>query len=177
MSENAERILRDLALIKRTLDSLTPAVVHDLVRRSKYRAATDQAGERAHVKGAVSDPTLSAVVRIMSGQNIADPIFDNVRDIARTIADLADLCVKIEDKRRFIYDTADKAGVKSTIAYCECCGREVSCTKTDRLRSGYCSADYTAWLRAGKPYRAQFEQNQRAKTLANTGETKKTVSV
>lgn len=44
---------------------------------------------------------------------------------------------------------------------CAACLREVACTANDRLRSGYCFADYQAWVRAGRPDRAEFERQRR----------------
>jgi hypothetical protein len=44
---------------------------------------------------------------------------------------------------------------------CNACGRWVPGTPDDRLRSGYCDADYRAWLRAGRPDRAAFERDRR----------------
>ena len=44
---------------------------------------------------------------------------------------------------------------------CAACDRWVPGTDADRIRAGYCPADYAAWLRAGKPDRARFERHQR----------------
>ena len=44
---------------------------------------------------------------------------------------------------------------------CQCCERWVEGTENDRLRSGYCEADYKAWVRAGRPDRAQFERERK----------------
>jgi hypothetical protein len=41
---------------------------------------------------------------------------------------------------------------------CAACGRDVAGTDIDRLRAGFCSACYQAWLRAGRPDRPRFEK-------------------
>lgn len=46
--------------------------------------------------------------------------------------------------------------------HCAACDRWVEGTANDRLRSGYCHTDYTAWVRAGRPDRAQFERQRRS---------------
>jgi hypothetical protein len=45
--------------------------------------------------------------------------------------------------------------------FCGCCGRWVEGTANDRLRSGYCHTDYTAWIRDGRPDRLAFERRRR----------------
>jgi len=107
-------------------------------------------------KGTHSDPTLAAVIRKMSGETSNDPIYEAVRTIALTLNDIATLTQLIDQQVRFVTEGVERQK-ESTIVYCEACGREVSRTPKDRLRSGYCSKCYARWIRQGRPYRATFE--------------------
>ena len=42
------------------------------------------------------------------------------------------------------------------------CGRHCTGVGDDRLKSGYCPADWTAWLRAERPDRGEFEARRRS---------------
>lgn len=48
--------------------------------------------------------------------------------------------------------------------YCQACGRHCSGSGEDRLRSGYCPADFKAWCRDGRTDRATFERGRRVPT-------------
>lgn len=153
--KNTDRMVRDIERSLKTLNKLTPALVADLVRRGGTRATPERSqsnGPRG--KGTHSDPTLAAVVRKLSGNSSSDPIFDAVRSIALALDDIAKQCQHIDDAVRFATNADTK---ESTIVYCQACGREIAGTPADRVRSGYCQADYQRWLRAGRPYRATFE--------------------
>jgi hypothetical protein len=54
-----------------------------------------------------------------------------------------------------------KTGRASTSDPCRACGKTVSGLGEDRLRSGYCPADYQAWVRRGRPDRRAFELERR----------------
>lgn len=56
---------------------------------------------------------------------------------------------------------ADTAGT----GYCQACGTHCSGAGDDRLRSGYCNPCRMAWDRAGRPDRASFERERRARTV------------
>ena len=119
-------------------------------------------------RGSYSDPTLANVVRKMEG-DIYDPVYEAVKSIATSLNDMASLAMKIDDSVRFILDTNERRQ-RSETSVCEACLREVLCTPKDRLKSGYCATHYQAWLRAGKPYRAQFEHEVREKLLEESKE-------
>lgn len=154
---NAEKITRDIERSLKTLNKLSPALVADLVRRSRYRATEKpRSVQGAKSKGTHSDPTLAAVVRKLSGEQGTDPIFESVKTLAITLNDIATLCQLIDQQIRFVTEVGERAK-ESTIVHCQACGREVAGTPKDRIRSGYCQADYAKWIRAGRPYRASFE--------------------
>ena len=154
---NRDRISRDVDRSLKTLNTLTPALVADLVRRAGTRAMPEKSGDQGPKgKGSHSDPTLSAVVRKMSGETSSDPIYEAVRTIALTLNDIATLTQLIDQQIRYVTEGAERVK-QSTIVYCEACGREVSRTPKDRLRSGYCHGCYAKWTRQGRPYRATFE--------------------
>lgn len=84
-----------------------------------------------------------------------------VRALQRAYEALGDLFEKLDsiDKLANI-PRHDPSG------HCLCCDRWVEGTANDRLKSGYCHADYQAWLREGRPDRVDFERRRRAERAA-----------
>ena len=165
MSRNAEKMNRDRNRALNTLNKLNETIINDLVRRASTRATSDAKPDGPRTKGAVSNPTLNAVVRNMSGNTTQDPIFDAVKDLAHILSNIADLSQKADDRIRFITDTTSR--IKDVqVINCEACLREVAGTKSDRLRSGYCQACYQAWYRSGMGYRLTFELSRRVSDSA-----------
>jgi len=165
MSRNAEKMNRDRNRALNTLNKLNETIINDLVRRASTRATSDAKPDGPRTKGAVSNPTLNAVVRSMSGNTTQDPIFDAVKDLAHILSNIADLSQKADDRIRFITDTTSR--IKDVqVINCEACLREVAGTKSDRLRSGYCQACYQAWYRSGMGYRLTFELSRRVSDSA-----------
>ena len=94
-------------------------------------------------------------------------MYDTVAEIAQLLDEIHALAQRIETKVSFVVDVADRKR-ESTIIYCEACEREIAGTTNDRVRSGYCSACFQAWNRAGKPYRTQFEATRKKADTAKT---------
>lgn len=162
MSQNLARMTDDRQRILRAMDSLTPVRLADLDRRSRFKATRDAQSESVgRSVGHVSDPTGNHVANLLDGKNCSDPIWESVRRVAQILADMADLSLALANEARFVESAADQAGIAKTIHCCAACGREVAGGPRDRIRSGYCGADFQAWTRAGKPYRAQFEAQRR----------------
>jgi hypothetical protein len=154
--------------VEKTLGNLTSTMLDELARRGGKKEQDKITTEGPRGRGSYSDPTLANVVRKMEG-DIYDPVYEAVKSIATSLNDMASLAMKIDDSVRFILDTNERRQ-RSETAVCEACLREVLCTPKDRLKSGYCATHYQAWLRAGKPYRAQFEHEVREKLLEETQE-------
>jgi len=165
MSRNADKMNRDRSRALNTLNKINETLINDLVRRASSRATSDAKPDGPRTKGAVSNPTLNAVIRSMSGATPQDPIFDAVKDLAHILSNIADLSQKADDRIRFITDTTSR--IKDVqVIHCEACLREVAGTKSDRLRSGYCQACYQAWYREGMGYRLTFELSRRVSDSA-----------
>ena len=160
---NADRMKYDSKRVEQVLNKLTPTILDELARRAGKREVDKITSEGPRGRGSYSDPTLANVVRKLEGKD-HDPVYEAVRTIATSLADMASLASRIDDQVRFILDT-DEHTKRSETALCEACYRVVLCTPRDRLKSGYCATHYQAWLRAGKPYRAQFEHDVREKLL------------
>ena len=158
---NADRMKTDAKRVDKTLSALTATMLEELARRGGKREADKITTDGPRGRGSYSDPTLGNVVRKMEGQ-IYDPVYEAVRAIATSLSDMASLAMKIDDQVRFILDTSERRQ-RSETSVCEACLREGLCTPKDRLKSGYCATHYQAWVRAGKPYRAQFEHEVREK--------------
>ena len=154
---NRDRISRDVERSLKTLNTLTPALVADLVRRAGTRAMPDKSPSQGPKgKGTHSDPTLAAVIRKMSGDTSNDPIYEAVRTIALTLNDIATLSQLIDQQIRYVTEGAERQK-ESTIVFCQACEREVAGTPKERIRSGYCHGCFAKWGRRGRPYRALFE--------------------
>ena len=165
MSRNADKMNRDRNRALNTLNKINETLINDLVRRASSRVTSDAKPDGPRTKGAVSNPTLNAVMRSMSGITPQDPIFDAVKDLAHILSNIADLSQKADDRIRFITDTTSR--IKDVqVIHCEACLREVAGTKSDRLRSGYCQACYQAWYREGMGYRLTFELSRRVSDSA-----------
>jgi hypothetical protein len=169
MSKNAERMAKDRQRALTTLNALNETLINDLVRRASTRATVDRSpDEGAKSKGGISNPTLNAVVRSMSGKQVADPIYDSVKELAIMLSNISELAQRIDEKVAFITDT--KSRIKEAqIVLCQACLTECGGLK-NRIKSGYCGACYMAWYRSGMPARYQFELSRReelAKTLEN----------
>ena len=165
MSRNADKMNRDRNRALNTLNKINETLINDLVRRASSRATSYAKPDGPRTKGAVSNPTLNAVMRSMSGITPQDPIFDAVKDLAHILSNIADLSQKADDRIRFITDTTSR--IKDVqVIHCEACLREVAGTKSDRLRSGYCQACYQAWYREGMGYRLTFELSRRVSDSA-----------
>jgi hypothetical protein len=160
MSHNAARITRDIERVSKTLSALPNKTVVELVRRAGKEESPSRSGDRVSVsRGSHNDPTGNAVAhRLDSKHPEHDPVYAAVKAMAVNLSKMADLAVSIEQSARFVLEVKERAK-ESQVVQCEACGREVAGTANDRLRSGYCARHYTAWLRAGKPYRMTFEMS------------------
>jgi len=157
MSKNAQRMINDANQVRRTLAVVNDAVLTALAKRAGIRATSDAtSGDGIKAKGSVSDPTLNAVVKIMSVKGVQDPVWDTCKQIAEALNDMARLARSID--ARVAYLTSEHKPRELQIHHCEACDREVAGTPKDRIRSGYCEACYHRWLRKGRPYRQTFRQ-------------------
>lgn len=60
--------------------------------------------------------------------------------------------------------TPTPANETAGTGYCQACGRHCSGSGEDRLRSGYCPADFKAWCRDGRKDRSTFQRERRVPT-------------
>jgi hypothetical protein len=158
VSNNARRMMVDRDRVQRALKHIPDDVIVELARRASSRvvAMVIQRGDGRSAKGTHSDPTAQAAIASLSGFDADDPVYEAVRTVARALDDMAALSVVVENGVRFITDVQERVK-EAEITYCGACRREVMNTPNDRLRSGYCAKCYMRWLRAKRPYRAQFE--------------------
>ena len=106
---NRDRITRDVERSLKTLNTLTPALIADLVRRAGTRAMPEKsASQGPKGKGTHSDPTLAAVIRKMSGDTSNDPIYEAVKTIALTLNDIATLSQLIDQQIRYVTEGAER---------------------------------------------------------------------
>lgn len=84
------------------------------------------------------------------------------RHLENAVNAIASLLATLDsiDKKSAVSSHANPGGT------CAACLRHVEGTADDRIRAGYCEADYRAWLRAGRPDRVRFEYDRRAETAA-----------
>lgn len=116
--------------------------------------------EAAALRGLPDDP------EVRDDWKFHDPI-DVIRqaatDLLRSIDNSLDAVMNIADRRKFIMNIGESIrGRVSSIDSCICCGKDVSGVGEDRIRAGFCPADYRSWLRAGRPDRYQWMAHRRA---------------
>lgn len=109
-------------------------------------------------KGEHGDPTFARAQADARGdgkqpdtwQPVADPIGDNIHEAFEIMEQMADLAVKLDKRLDFVF-SAERAsrGRQSTLqGVCLVCDTTVTGVGNDRLRAGYCCADYSAWIRS-----------------------------
>lgn len=95
----------------------------------------------------------------------ADPVGDAIAEVFDTMREVTRLLRIVDDQVGYVLATGAPRRV-SSVASCEACTRDVLCTPEDRLVSGYCGACYRAWVRAGRPDRANFARERFARACA-----------
>lgn len=162
VSRNAERIIRDIKRIDQMIKAFPDQTIVELVRRGGKKESPVKSGDRVSVnRGSHNDPTGDSVAaRLDSSHPETDAVFLAVKKMAECLREMADLARRAEQHARFVLETKERTK-EAEIVHCQACLREVANTPNDRLRSGYCAADYMAWLRDGRPYRLTFEISRR----------------
>ena len=94
-----------------------------------------------------------------------------IRDVFAGLAEVASLAAQVDRKATNVLTVGDRARGRQTSLQGDCgaCSRPVAGVETDRLRSGYCSACYSWWCRAGRPDRPGFEAATPAFEFASGG--------
>jgi len=114
--------------------------------------------------GDISNPTLGAVIQRERTLESTDANGEfRVVGLAAVDQSLATIELAVRDMADALSTVAariHKGAVKerTNMAECAACGRTVSRTPDDRLRSDYCTACYHRWRRDGQPDRFQFER-------------------
>lgn len=131
----------------------------DLIARAHAAAAETMAdglpatslGEPGNAHGDHSDPTLSAVLQRQHTRQTLDELTKRLENHAAEAVRINRLCNQLISAT-VTPAQADPAGA----GHCQRCNTWVTGSTTDRVKSGYCSACYQAWRRAGNPDRTQF---------------------
>jgi hypothetical protein len=158
---------RQIQRILETLEHLTEPKLHELdgkarygVRPDGYPTATIPDGPRS------TEPTSSverAALQRAEHHQPADTVGDAIRDIFRHIRHMSDLAVSTTRELQYVDHVGHKAAgrISSLAGACQACYREIAGGTADPMRSGYCSACYAAWVRAGRPERPAWERARR----------------
>lgn len=150
---------RALAILAR-LDNKTCVELGRRARGAPRDGYPSTTGGEGVSNSEVSRPTeVSAIAAIES--TWADPVGDAIAEIFTTMAEALGLLLVIDDQRGYVL-AVGKEGRASSLTSCSCCARDVLCQPGDRLRAGFCSACYSAWIRASRPERAEFIRDRRA---------------
>ncbi len=83
-----------------------------------------------------------------SGRRWADPIADAVEDLLTRLVELSGHAAVIDRRRAVVMSAGERRrGRESALqGTCDCCTASVSGVGEDRLRRGYCTRCYKAWL-------------------------------
>lgn len=148
------------------LQGLTDVWLEEFFRRCQETSQPDGFGggrsEAGRVStGAVSSSTESTAIARLEGTRLADTQYEALMALCGHLRSVSDEIRSAGENVRFlIHVGADKEGRESTLTDCRACDRPVAGTERDRLRSGYCSACFAAWGRAGHPDRLAFESRR-----------------
>lgn len=162
MKRKPEDIRADIDRIRHNLQKFDIAVLKELQRIDRFEVWEGSSGGGPKPKNAVSDPTGNRVAMRMDGRLERDPVGKAVKQIDTAIFNMARQTETLLAQLTFILDPKARKEPEAKTAYCQACGRVVEATRADRLRSGYCTRDYTRWIREGRPSRTQFELAIRA---------------
>ena len=178
------RALEQLVDIRKTLDTLTPTVIAELVRKGRHTNTAD--GYPSRTLGDGTSGGGSELTSVETSANQAgfagtsddyfgrctvsqpepDPTGEAIANVFDQIHQVAKIMHSIDSELGYINHVRHAASGRqptSTGGPCQCCGRDVPGTENDRLRAGYCNACSMAWIRAGRPDRRQFEVERRRK--------------
>jgi hypothetical protein len=168
---------RQRAEILELLKRLTPDVIDDLERRSRFVVTPDgwpAGGNGGEVHGSeVSRPTEMAVIA-RSEQVSADPIGDKIRALFGALAEAAGVLDPADRWLSQLEAYGDRAVVRdsSLAGDCKCCLRAVAGGALDPIRNGYCNSCRSAYLRWSEDHpvgddpaahRSEFERERRVK--------------
>lgn len=159
MRFNARRIAkqRDEVLVRLpiVLAKLTDDEVAELERRVRVDAAPDgfksvQLGGNTS-GGDTTDVTQAMALRRLDGRRDHDPQKVAIERIAAGVQQVADAVKDIDSAYTLIRHITDqRRGREVTLGSCLACLRDdVPNQGSDRIRSGYCNACYTAWVKTG----------------------------
>jgi hypothetical protein len=186
-AKTLSRAERDAQKLTDTIEILSQyadaGVLADLYARAEETAAVDGypagMGQSDIHGGRLSDPTEEQVERKARGRIIKrdngteettpdtwqpypDPLGDFVSEFQGMVSEIHGLAKLAHKQATVVLKAADAyRGRQSSLAgVCARCGTDIAGTPKDRMRSGYCGACYTAWLRAGRPDRPKFEKSR-----------------
>jgi len=162
MRRKPEAVHADVLRARKNLERFTLASLANLARIDKFEVwDVTGGGGGPKPKNAISDPVGNKVASIGAEQ---DPVGKAVKSIERTLFEIARQTDILVQQLAYVTDPRQRQADADRVVHCEACKREVAATRSDRLRSGYCSACYTRWIRENKPYRGTFEQSVREGT-------------
>ena len=161
------RMRMQIETILAVFEKFDDARLYELERVAKLSSQVDgwPAGGSGSGGTEVSNPTLNAVVQLLTRKPAQDPRQAAAEAVAGAIETCWREIVRAERSQQVFYKAAvEKFEHGSEFATCECCGRDVMCTAADPRKSGYCMACYSAWRRDkanGRGDRLHFEINRR----------------
>lgn len=127
----------------------------------EFQKGYPTSGDGPSSKGAVSDPTFRACLERDEFHHRGHPFaywLEKLYEASAAVIELGLLLTPIDP------DKVDRTRQASG-GDCSACGRYVPGTAEDRLKAGYCAADYEAWKRtdkgAGRMDRLVFEAMRR----------------
>ena len=143
------------------LDTATARIRYDQVQC--LMAEREQAMEAGDVQRArMLDRQIAEI-----GHVEPDPIGDDIEEIFGTLTEITGGAKRVNRLYQVVVHAGDALkGRPSTVDHCRACERVVAGTTADRLRSGYCSGCYSAWIRDGRPDRLRFERARREELQA-----------
>jgi len=166
-----ERYMADLEEVRETLAKITAADLARIVQSIKMRTIADgfKSGGFSVGGGGSSEstPTEQAALRGLPDDekreddwrfhSQLDPVRDASVELLAYFLGIVSYAELVKKRHAYLRHTGEALrGRVTTLDQCMACLRDVSGVGDDRIRAGFCSSDYKAWLRAGRPDRMAF---------------------
>lgn len=155
-------------LVLKILSSLDVATLHrrgdQVARMDGYPNGTTDGGGTGpsalvrNEAGELERVWLTGTEAAAATKPAPDPVGRWIAEVFALLELLASTAREIDGRSKSITKSHAEMTQAAGIGVCEVCSHLCVGTDEDRLRSGYCPKDFTAWTRAGRPDRGDFKR-------------------
>lgn len=180
---NSKKMAVNLERLHKELEYFTEKRLRELERVSKISTDVDGfsagGGEGGGSKGEISNPTLASVITLLERSRKEPDIRGEAITAVLEHLEEAQRHIRLAKRSAIVFQTVGESerGRQTSIQECRACSYVVGGTETDRLKTGYCPACYTAFRRStdgrgGRLAHHIFEKQRKAELAAENEEKK-----